>query len=669
MIYRVILLLAVAVWTAKAQNQAQTTMTSPEKLQAMRELMKKEKLDAYILVNRDMHASEYVANYDKRVEWLTSFSGSNGIAILTQTEATLWTDSRYFLQAENELPKPWKLKKDPFSQIKVWLVANVPKDGTVGENNARASIDGWKESETYLTQNNRKLRSPVTDMTDRIWPSSERPPKPSSLIYEHAMEFAGETWQSKIGRVQSEIREAKADVLVVNSLDEIAWLFNLRASDFPNQPFFFAFALVSANNETKTKLFLDDDRVTQEIRDFLDDSVEFRPYDSIFEDVAAIDPKQKVWIAASASYKIYNNLQNKENTIMDKLSPVQTLKAVKSKVELENLRRCHLRDSAYRVRHMFWLEEQMKSGAGLTEITSQDKLAEIQTEDKNFKMLSFGSISAVGSNAAIVHYSAKKGQEKNLTTNEVYLLDAGGNYLDCSTDVTRTHHYGVPKAEEIFAYTKVLQGMVNLGAMIFPPGTYGSSLDVAARSPLWRAGLDYGHGTGHGIGYFSSIHESPPAISISGAKSSKEKRLVEGMISSDEPGYYEEGKMGFRLETDVEVAKAVTANNFNGRQYLKFDPLTWIPFEKNLIDECLLTRSQVEWLNEYNNATRSKLTPLLDAEEIRDYLIAKTEPFEFVSCNSESTSGASSSFSSLSGRFSVFSTLMMFFVFATKFFD
>lgn len=602
---------------------------SDKKLQDLRNEMKNKNCDAYIIPSEDAHQSEYVAKYDERRAWITGFTGSAGTAVVTADSAGLWTDSRYYIQAEQQLDKNnWKLMRASDKEtpsIESYLNTKLTKNQTVCENGLFVSINGWKNREKKLTDFGLQFIDSV-DLVDPIWPTTDRDAKPNNKIFHHDIYYTGKTLMEKIKSVREKMNETGADIFVVSALDETAWLFNLRGSDLPNNPMFFSYAIIS-HNDNDLRLYVNSSRNNFTLVEEKHlKGITIKDYESIIDDLTDLSKSTlKIWISPSSSYTMYNAISNKDNLIDNIESPIKNLKAIKNKVELERTRECQIRDSAARVRHMYWLKTELDAGRVVTEITSADKLRDIEKEDDRYQSLSFDSISAVGKNGAIVHYSTNEGDNSTLTKDKVYLLDAGAQYLDCTTDITRTHHFGTPTQKEIFAYTRVLQGSIDLSNIYFPEGTQGAVLDVEARASLWRAGLDYGHSTGHGIGFFLGVHEDPPFISYNSRRTGIP--LTIGMITSDEPGYYEEGNFGIRLETDIVVVEAKTEYSYKTRKTLKFDSLTLVPFDRKLIDICALTRLQLEWLNDYNKLIIEKVKPLLKDQNVIAYLLEETKPF------------------------------------------
>ncbi|RNA02064.1 Xaa-Pro aminopeptidase [Brachionus plicatilis] len=613
--------------TVKADTPAGLSME--EKLTKLRTTMKDLGFNAVIIPSEDEHQSEYVSKHDERRAWISGFTGSAGTAVVTEKSAALWTDSRYYIQAIKELDRKYwtqmNASESKTLKIEEWLEEQLSPGQKVARNAKLTSISSWQNTESQLSKFKLSLHNPNEDLVDLIWPSDERPLKPNTEIKIHDKEFAGKTWQNKVEEVRKKLHENGADLFVVTALDEVAWLFNLRAADIPYNPMLFAYAIVS--NSTQ-ELYIDQNRIKDSIKRHLD-GVLMKDYDQIIDEIKNYSSNEfKIWISPMSSYAVYDAVSNK-SLLVSKTSPVRSLKARKNPTEIENLKKCHIRDSAARVRHMHWMETQLKNGNKIDEKQAAKKLEEIQEEDTLFAMLSFDSIAAVGGNAAIVHYSTEKNGEAVLTNDKIFLLDAGANYQDGTTDITRTHFFGQPSRKIKLAYTKVLQGSINLAKVVFPTGVYGRSVDVEARKELWKSGLDYGHGTGHGIGYFLSVHEDPPSVSYN-SRSTYDEALDIGMVLSDEPGYYEENEFGIRLETDLLVEEAKTEFSLGQRKNLKFSPLNYVPFDKNLIDECLLSTDQVDWLNVYNSQTRTHLSPLLDKyPEVKNYMMEKTEPFKY----------------------------------------
>ncbi|KAK3750236.1 hypothetical protein QZH41_017410, partial [Actinostola sp. cb2023] len=557
-----------------------TAQDTTQRLAALRALMRNKTLtdggiQAYIIPSPDPHQTEYVASQHKRREFLTGFSGSRGTAIVTQNSAALWTDGRYFVQADMELDCNWILQREGLPttpKYGQWLKMNVPPNSTVGVDPFLLSVC--------------------------------------------------KSWQDKVNDIQLEMKKKKTTAVVLQALDEIAWLFNLRGHDISYSPVFFSYAIVTLR---KAILFIDKQKVNKDVRLHLNNHlctttalcVEIKPYESVIDYVENLgkDREAKIWVRFSitqyCSYALRMVIPF-GRYVMDE-SPVAFPKAVKNQVEIEGMRRANVRDAVVICEYLAWLEKEVpKNSSNLTEISAEKKMLEFRKQQDNYISLSFATISGFGSNSAIIHYKANNFTDRQITDKGFYLLDTGGQYRDGTTDTTRTVHFGTPTQHEIDSYTRVLMGHLDIAMAVFPNDTYGRTLDVFAREPLWRVGLDYRHGTGHGIGHFLNVHEGPQCISP-GFPVDEERVLTKGMILSDEPGYYEDGQFGVRLETAVLVESANTEFNFNKLEYLKFEPIIYVPFHLKLINTSLLRPTQIAWLNAYHKKTKE----VIGAEMVR----------------------------------------------------
>ncbi|CAF1039374.1 unnamed protein product, partial [Didymodactylos carnosus] len=510
-------------------------------------------INAYVVFSEDEHQSEYVQPYDERRPYMTGFLGSAGTAIITRNEAALWTDSRYFIQAEDELDcANWQLMKQGQPGVPLprdWLKTVLDENTLVGVASQFASSTWWSTTSTTLKEKNITLIE-VNELVDQVW-TTNRPPKLTNDVTIHALQYAGEEWFNKVQKIAEMVDQANAHMYVVTALDEIAWLLNLRGSDIPYNPFFKAYAVVFANKTTA--LFMNETQLTSEAKQQINNNNAIYTYDTFLltylKSVADNPATKTVWISPIASQAIFSRIP--QDKLYVKSSPVESTKAVKNSVEEQGFRDCSIRDSVARIRHLAWLDEEIGNNAIINETESASKLEDYQKEEDLFQMLSFDTISAFGANGAIVHYSPKKETAARITTEGLYLLDAGAQYLDCTTDITRTHTFGTPTDEQKLAYTLVLQGSTDLADAVFPTGTYGRNIDILARRSLYKNFMDYGHGTGHGIGHFLSVHEGPAGISM--GYSARDVPLTDGMVFSDEPGFYLPEKFGIRLETDVIV--------------------------------------------------------------------------------------------------------------------
>jgi len=477
------------------------------------------------------------------------------------------------------------------------------------KNLTNCSLVDAKSLKKSLAESDSKLISLEKNLVDIIW-GKNRPARPKSKVFPLEIKYSGVSSQDKICRVREEMNKEKVKAIVVNMLDEVAWLFNLRGGDIDFNPVFFAYAVITHHNVT---LFVDPVQIDAAVREHLSSEVDIRPYDTFFQYLKGLgnelDLKQdaQVLIGDKASLAIAEAI-GQENTRIAR-SPVIDLKSIKNPIEIEGFRQSHIRDGAALARYFAWLEEQLQNGVELTESQGADKLEAFRSELKLFRGQSFQTISSTGPNGAIIHYSPDPADCAIIKRDQLYLCDSGGQYLDGTTDVTRTLHFGTPTDEEKRAFTRVLQGHIAIDTTIFPNGTTGYIIDAFARKALWQDGLDYRHGTGHGVGHYLNVHEGPQGIGIKIAHN--DTALKAGMTVSNEPGYYADGRFGIRIESVVIVQEAKTPNNFGEKGYLKFEHVTVCPIQKALVQLDLLTTPEREWLNAYHAETWEKVSPLL----------------------------------------------------------
>ncbi|CAF0999810.1 unnamed protein product [Rotaria sp. Silwood1] len=607
-------------------SQADTT----NRLQRLRTHLISNSLFAYVIFSEDEHQSEYVQLYDERRAWISGFLGSAGTAVVTLNNAALWTDGRYWTQAEDELDcKNWYLMRQgqtDVPSITNWLSSQVNSTrpyNRVGVAAQFVSSDWWSSVNSVLNVNNASLVE-VVELIDLIWQPPERPSPTFNAVNIHELKYTGISWEDKVKIIAEHVQTKKANAYVVTALDEIAWLFSLRGSDIPYNPFFKAYAIVYANQTTQ--LWMNQGQLTSAALTQLN-KVNIRSYNSFLSDLNILANQNdisQIWISSSASQAIFSRIPVEKRLISS--SPVEFTKAIKNPIEEKGMRDCGIRDGVARVRHLAWLENQINNNIFINETRAAEQLEHFQNEEDLFQTLSFDSISAFGSNAAIIHYSPKPQTAATITKNGLYLLDAGAQYLDCTTDVTRTHVFGTPTEEQKKAYTLVLQGSIDLADAVYPFGTYGRSIDILTRQYLFKNSMNYNHGTGHGIGHYLSVHEGPSFISM--GYSSSDIPLTDGMVFSDEPGFYLPGQFGIRLETDIIVKNYTLPNNYSNSttQFLHFEMLTLVPFEPNLIICKMLTETQKNWLNWYHTEVKNKLenTKRLNEDELR-YLREKTQ--------------------------------------------
>ncbi|KAK0259540.1 hypothetical protein LTR91_013157 [Friedmanniomyces endolithicus] len=608
------------------------TVDTTERLRQLRGLMKQQKVDIYIVPSEDAHSSEYIAPTDARRAFISGFTGSAGTAVITQEKAALATDGRYFNQASKQLDGNWELLKQGLQDVPTWQEWTVdqaaPGDDTPGSTvgvdpTTITAPEGRKLSEKIKKKGGKELVAVSDNMVDWVW-GKQKPARPNEPAKVLGLEYAGKKYQDKIEELRKELDKKKAAGFVVSMLDEIAWLFNLRGSDIPYNPVFFSYAVVTPTTVT---LYIDESKLKEEAKAHLE-GVTIRPYHEIFSDIASLakeqpasngtkdgasKPKRKYLIATKASWALSQALGGEEN-VDEVRSLIGDAKAVKNSTELEGMRQCHIRDGAALIEYFAWLEDKLiTQKATLDEVKGADKLESIRSKHDHFVGLSFDTISSTGANAAVIHYSPERGNCSTIDPKQIYLCDSGAQYLDGTTDTTRTLHFGEPTEMERESYTLVLKGHIALDLAVFPKGTSGFALDTLARQHLWAHGLEYRHGTGHGVGSYLNVHEGP--IGIGTRIQYSEVPLSVGNVISNEPGYYEDGKFGIRIENIVMVKEVETKYKFGEKPYLGFEHVTMVPMCRKLIDVGMLTAVEREWLNAYHKEVLEKTRRFFEEDE------------------------------------------------------
>ena len=599
-----------------------------QRLSALREVMQREHLSAFIFPSTDAHQSEYVADHWKSREWISGFNGSAGTAVVTMTSAALWTDSRYFLAAEEQLRgteyKLMKLKIEGTPTIAEWLGQELKE-----VRSPEVGIDGMVCSTSEVEQLVSDLRHQggITlrtnfDPLQQVW--RDRPALPLNKIEVHPLEYAGEGCTQKIARIRRALREKHADGMLVSALDDIAWTLNLRGTDVHCTPVFIAYLLIST---TKVTLFTDKRKLSREVEAYLkENNVETDDYTNIknglksyFEENILLDPDE-------TSYVLMKAVTRK---VIRESSPIPAMKIVKNDAEVAGYRRAMIRDGVAMVRFLKWLEESLLSPssleAPLSELSIDRKLTALRAEQPLYRDLSFDTIAGYEAHGAIVHYEATPETDAEIEPKGLLLLDSGAQYQDGTTDITRTIALGPVTDEQRHVYTLVLKGHIALARAVFPNRTKGTQLDVLARQFMWREGLNYLHGTGHGVGSYLSVHEGPQQIRMEW----KPQPLVANMTITNEPGIYLAGRFGVRIENTMIVVPADTSKFFSvgdeaeRGSYLQLEPLTLCPIDKTPIVLDMLTDDEREWLNDYHALVYERLAPLLSSEE-RAWLREKT---------------------------------------------
>ncbi|MBX4265018.1 aminopeptidase P family protein [Clostridium estertheticum] len=580
-------------------------MSVKERIEQLRNEMRERGIDAFIVPSSDPHQSEYVAEHYSSRTFITGFTGSAGTAIVTLKEAGLWTDGRYFIQAENQLLDTgvtlFRMGNDGVPTVEEFLKETLKKGAKIAFDGKVISIEYFRGLKSALESSGFSYEV-NEDLVDIIW--KDRPQKPCSQVVLHDVAYAGESRESKLARVASEMETMGANYYVISGLDDIAWLLNIRARDVKCNPLTISYVVVS---EKKNYLFIDDKKINSEVRAELEKAnVEIKPYESIGEFLGKIKDGAILLDATRTSTWIYSSINIK---ILEAMDITTIFKGIKNDIQIKNIRKAMLRDGVAMVKFITWVKKTIKT-RNITEIEASDKIEEIRSVGENFYDLSFASISAYKANASMPHYCATKENQATIKPKGLYLLDSGAQYLDGTTDITRTLAVGPLTKEEKTDFTLVLRGMINLTMQRFLYGTTGSNLDIIARIPLWNAGMDYKHGTGHGVGFFLNVHEGPHRISVI----PNNIVLKKGMIVSNEPGVYKAGKHGIRIENLV-VTQEDEKTEYGG-QFMKFETLTLCPIDLEAIDVSLLTNDEKTWLNNYHKTVFEKLSTYLQGEEL-----------------------------------------------------
>ena len=574
----------------------------------LRRVMQREGIDAWISPSSDAHQSEYPTEYDKCRRFLSGFTGSAGTLLVMKEEAFLWTDGRYFLQAENELKDSgitlMKMGEPGVPSLDELLEEKMKKDEVLGFNGSLLSFSEGKVIASKVVKNGVKLVI-GKELTDEIW--TDRPKRPHTKVFILEEKYAGKSAVKKISEVRERMKGR--DLLIVSSLSDIAWLTNLRAFDIKCNPLFLSYFILETDKAT---LFIQEEALSDEVRKYLaENGIDIKPYNSFDETVAGIKNKQIMFDEADVSYKTFISISKKENAnkLYSVLSPVTYLKNIKNDIEILNMKKSHIRDGVYMAKYMYFIKQQMKNGAKLTEKTASDYLDNLRKGDELFLDLSFPTISGYAENGAIVHYEAEYETAKQMEAKGLYLFDSGGTYKDGTTDVTRTISLGENTYEEKLHYTLVTIGMLRLLNTTFRRGAIGACLDIKAREALWEYGLDYNHGTGHGVGFVNTVHEAPTSIRNKINKDVYRNLEFEpGMVMSDEPGVYIDGKHGIRMEILMNVVEKQEG-------FLGFESLTVAPIDSEPLLVEVMTKKDIEYYNKYQREVYEAISYGLSEEE------------------------------------------------------
>ncbi len=583
-------------------------MNISDRIHALQKLMQEQNIDAYIVPSSDNHQSEYVGSYFKCREFITGFTGSAGTAVITQNDAGLWTDGRYFIQAEHELSGSgitlYKMGNPGVLTIDEYLNHALPQGGRLGFDGRVISMSDGKKYEEALASKNISIVSDL-DFIDILW--TGRPDMPKHPVFALDENYSGETTASKIKRVREAMQEAGASVHALITLDDIAWLFNIRGQDVLYTPVVLSYVVITMEH---VHLFIDADKLSDDIRtSFENDGITLHPYNDVYEFTKNLPVPNTLLIDPERFNYALSRSVPQDIEVIEQMNPCVLMKAMKNAIEVENIRNAHYKDGIAHTKFMYWLKTTLGKEP-ITELSASAKLESLRAEQEGFLSPSFGPISAFGANAAMCHYSSSEETNCELKEGTFYLTDTGGHYLEGSTDITRTFALGDVSDEFKLHFTSVLRGNLALANAKFLHGCTGGNLDILARQPLWDVELDYNHGTGHGVGYLLSIHEDPCRIHW---KAVAEKNVLkDGMVLSDEPGLYIEGSHGIRLENELLVRKGLE-NEYG--QFMHFEVLTYVPFDLDAINSSLLRDDEKTQLNNYHKKVYEIVAPHMNEEE------------------------------------------------------
>ena len=593
-----------------------------DRLKALREQLKAEKLDGFVVPLTDEHMSEYVGTYAQRLAWLTGFEGSAGSAVVLPEEAAIFVDGRYTLQVRQQVsPTEWSYQSVPETSTTQWLEEHAPQGARIGYDPWLHTRDWVKKAKEALATRGAKLVPVARNPIDEVW--KDRPEASKAHLVVQPDRYAGKSAGEKRTEIGDWLAKRHADAAVLSALDSIAWAFNIRGADVSHTPVALAYALVHADGTAD--LFVASEKIGPDVRQHLGNGVRLHER-SEFEGAltelkgktVAVDPERAV--AA-----IFEALDKAGAKILPLRDPTILPKAIKNPAEIAGQKAAQERDGAAIARFLHWIDEEAPKG-DVDELKASDKLESLRRESPEIRDLSFDTISGAGPNGAIVHYRSSEKTNRKLEKGTLYLVDSGGQYVDGTTDITRTVPIGQPTEEMRDRFTRVLKGHIAIATAVFPKGTRGTQLDSFARRPLWEAGLDYAHGTGHGVGSFLAVHEGPQRISpVGSSQSGGDEPLAAGMIISNEPGYYKAGEYGIRIENLV----LVVSREIEGaeKEMLGFETLTFAPIDRRLIDAEMLTPEELVWLNCYHAHVRARIGPTLSGADL-EWLQQACAPIE-----------------------------------------
>ena len=582
-----------------------------QRIENIRDLMKEKNIYAYIVPSSDYHQSEYVGDYFKSREFMSGFTGSAGTLIISMDEAGLWTDGRYFIQAENELKdsgiKLFKMGEEGVPTIEEYLLEKLPKNSTLGFDGRVMSVKEGQSLANKLAFKGINIEYKY-DLVNDIW--EDRCSLPTEKAFLLGTEYSGESFSDKLSRIRAVMKEKKATTHILASLDDIAWLFNIRGRDVKSNPVVLSYAVITIDS---VYLFIDKNKIGKDIRAELSkENVQIKGYEEVYEFIKNIDENEVVLIDTSkVNYAIYNNIPSNVQKIEER-NPSILFKSIKNEIELKNIRNSHIKDGVAFTKFMYWLKNNIGK-IEITEISATQKLEEFRREQDKFIEPSFSTIAAYKDHAAMMHYSATEESNYKLEPRDLFLVDSGGQYFDGTTDITRTIALG-PIPENVRKdFTNVVIGMIRLSKAKFLYGCRGYNLDILARGPLWEEGIDYKCGTGHGIGFVLNVHEGPNGFRWKVREDIDDTCILEeGMVTTNEPGVYVENSHGIRIENEIVVRKA-EKNEYG--QFMDFEVITFAPIDLDAIDESLILKDEKVYLNNYHKQVYDKISPYLNEEE------------------------------------------------------
>ena len=595
-------------------DEVSDAATCALRLAALRAELHKRGLDGFVVPHSDEHQSEYLPARAERLAWLTAFTGSAGAAVVLKDKAAVFTDGRYTLQVRRQTDTALFEPRDLVAEgPQGWIPDHLPRGAKLGYDPWLSTAHSVAHLKAAAEKAGGSLVACDSNPIDAVW--QDQPAAPASPVIVHPLALAGEASEAKRARLAEELKKASADAAVITLADSVCWLLNIRGSDVPHTPFVLAFAIL--NSDATVDLFLDKMRCSAEVTAHLGAGVRLRPPAAFGAALDGLKEKKVLADPASAAAAILDRLQKAGATIRREPDPCQLPKACKNPAEIEGMRQAHIRDGAAMANFLCWLESAAAGGA-LTEIEAAEALEGFRRATNQLRDLSFDSISGAGSNGAVVHYRVTRSTNRVIGKNDMFLIDSGAQYPDGTTDITRTVMMGTPTAEMKDRFTRVLKGHIALALARFPDGTIGMQLDSLARRPLWEVGLDYDHGTGHGVGSYLAVHEGPQNIS----KRAVNQKLMPGMICSNEPGFYKEGAFGIRLENLVVVTEG-RALPGGERKMMEFETITLAPLDLALVEISLLREDERAWLNAYHRRVRETISPLVE-DDVKAWLARAT---------------------------------------------